>query len=406
MNQTRVITAVVLAALIGMSVWIARNTYWDWTSEVTPPRGEAAEDPYYSLVRFAQGLGLETREVPSLETLPPVNAVLIYGYSAAGTGTAERLEALEQWVAAGGRLLVPSTALFASKPLQAWSRIVSPKPAAHKAATPPTAPPKPVLTGSSTVAFVRLPDCVLYAVEAGGLDAGETLSECDAGGPLEYQGKGPPLWSLGASAGLHALRVGIGRGTLAVVDREFVYENQGLLKGDHARLLVALVPLRRGDTLWIVNTRSAEPLPRLLWRVGAPAILALLLAVAFAIWRNWPRFGPIVPVPLPARRSLAEQLRAHARFAARTGRLGALRRAAVRALEEVARRRVPGYANLSSVERARALALPGGESAELIAAALAERPDAGPRAEGAAILLLARARRALLHLSPNRRWRA
>ena len=390
MTRGRWLTGIALAALIGLGVWIARNTYWDWIDEVTPPRGAAAEDPYYSLERFARGIGVTSRQVPTLETLPPVHAVLIYGYSAEATGSTASLRALERWVEAGGRLLVPSTALFASKPLQSWSGVDPVK-------------PQPASTGSATTQIVRPSECAFYAVQADGIDTGETMSECDAGRAFAYRGTARPRWSLGASTGFHALRLAIGKGTLAVVDREFVYDNQGLLQGDHARLLVELVPLRRGDALWIVNTQSAEPLLTLLWHAAAPAILAGLMAVGLTIWRNWPRFGPALPVPPRARRSLAEQLRAHARFAARTGRLGALRRAEARALDELARRRLAGYAAATPGERARALEGASHESAMLLAAALADRPDVGARDEASAILLLERARRAVLHLSPNRR---
>jgi hypothetical protein len=392
-TQGRLLTGIVLAVLAGVGVWIARNTYWDQIDEFTPPRGAAADNPYYSLERFAQGLGVTTRQVPTVETLPPANAVLIYGFAAAGAASAERLRALEHWVEAGGRLLVPSSALYSSKSLRSWAGVVlAPRPPA----------PRPVFPIPGAARVARPPDCAVYPVEVDGLDSGKTLSECEVGGALDYKGPRTPLWSLRASNGFHALRVQIGRGTLAVIDREFIYDNQGLLKGDHARLFVALAPLRRGDLLWIVNPKSAEPLLNLLWRLAAPAILAFGLAAAFAIWRHWPRFGPAVPVTPAARRSLAEQLRAHARFAARTGRLGALRRAQVRALEDVARRRIPAYAAESPGERAQALAVATGQSAAALAMALAERPLGGAGAEGAAILLLERARRSLLHDSPTR----
>jgi len=390
MTRGRLLTGIVLAVLAGIGVWIARNTYWDQTDEFTPPRGAAAEDPYYSLERFAQGLGVKTRQVPTLEKLPPANGVLIYGFAAAGAASPERLRALEHWVEAGGRLLVPASALYSSKALRSWAAV-------SLAQQAPATRPISTIPGAASAA--RPPDCAFYSVQVDGVDSGKTLSECEVGGALEYTGPRKPVWSLRASNGFHALRVPVGRGTLAVIDREFIYDNQGLLRGDHARLLVALAPLQSGDLLWIVNPKSAEPLLHLLWRLAAPAILAFGLAAGFAIWRHWPRFGPAVPVTPAARRSLAEQLRAHARFAARTGRLSGLRRAQVRALEEAARRRIPAYAADSAGERVQALALASGQSAAALATALADQPLGGAGAEGAAILLLERARRSLLHPS-------
>jgi hypothetical protein len=391
-TRGRLLAVFVVAASIGVGVWIARNTYWDQTNEFTPPRGEAADNAYYSLERFAHGLGVTTRQVPTLETLPPAHGVLIYGFVAAGVTSPERLRALERWVEQGGRLLVPSSALYFSKALRSWAGV-------SLAEQPPATRLVPPVRSPSSVSAP--PDCAFYLVEIDGVNSGETLSECEVGGALEFKGPRPPVWSLRGPNGLHALRIPIGRGTLAVIDREFVYDNLGLLKGDHARLLVALAPLVPGATLWIVNPKSAEPLLHLLWRLGAPAILAFALAAALAVWRHWPRFGPPIPAAQNARRSLAEQLRAQARFAARTGRLGSLRRAQVRAVHELARRRLPAYPSEGSSECAQALALASGQPAAALAAALAEQSSGGADAERAAILLLERTRRSLLHQTPT-----
>ncbi len=123
------------------------------------------------------------------------------------------------------------------------------------------------------------------------------------------------------------LRVDIGKGSVAVIACECLMGNKSLLRADHARIVFDSIPLRLGDHVDILNPVSAESLPALLWRLAAAAILCALAAVGLTIWRNLPRFGRIAASPPPLRRSLAEQIRATARFAWRTRRLASLRRA-------------------------------------------------------------------------------
>ena len=145
-----------------------------------------------------------------------------------------------------------------------------------------------------------------------------------------------PAWSLSNGYGFQMLRVAIGKGSIAVIACECLMGNKSLLRGDHARIVFDSIPLRPGDHVDILNPISAENLLALLWRLAAAAIVCALAAIGLTIWRKLPRFGPIVAPPPPLRRSLAEQIRARARFAWRTRRLASLRRAECQALTESA----------------------------------------------------------------------
>jgi hypothetical protein len=120
------------------------------------------------------------------------------------------------------------------------------------------------------------------------------------------------------------------------------------------------------------------------------------------IWRNLPRFGPLAPVPIAARRSLAEQIRANARFAWRTGKLGALREAARRALDRDAARKIAAYASLDPRGRAAELGKRAGVDPAVLDAAMTDNPaDAAP-VQRAAIALLEQTRRTL-NVSPRQK---
>ena len=94
-------------------------------------------------------------------------------------------------------------------------------------------------------------------------------------------------------------------------------------------------------------------------------------------------------------RSLAEQLRAKARFAWRTRKLAALRRAQCAALESAARRRLPAYDRLDAAQRIGVLSNRSGVDASALSAALADEFRGAAEAELAAIALLETARRTL-----------
>jgi len=193
------------------------------------------------------------------------------------------------------------------------------------------------------------------------------------------------------------LRVNIGKGSIAVIACECLMGNKSLLRGDHARIVFDSIPLRRGDHVDILNPVSAESLLALLWRLAAAAIVCGLATIGLTIWRNLPRFGRIAAPPPPLRRSLAEQIRARARFAWRTRRLASLRRAECQALTQSACRRLAFYERLDAAQRIVALTARTGLGSGDLRDALSEDLDGGAESQRSAIVLLERARRLLSH---------
>ena len=93
-----------------------------------------------------------------------------------------------------------------------------------------------------------------------------------------------------------------------------------------------------------------------MWRHGAPVVVLLLGALALALWRGSPRFGPAAGSTDAARRSLAEQILGTGRFTLRFGAGRALHAAAVRSLRETAERHLSGFRPLGAEERMALLA--------------------------------------------------
>lgn len=395
MKRDRWIQAIVAFGLSALIVWVARHTYWDEVTITTPPKGEAARNPYYALTRLGEGIGIHTDMIGSLRALPPDGIVLVN--SLYDDLRHEPLESLQAWVQSGGRLIIRGSTLSGSEPLQIWSGI---RPSLHRSDS--ARPPGPEALGA---AFHPQDECRRLAVDIDGVANGQSLVLCEAL-TNGFASERVPTWSLSDSTGIQALRVSIGRGELTVIGPFSLLTNRGLPKGEHPRIFVAAAGLKHGDRIEILGPTRAEPLPLLLWRLAAPAIVFLFVAAALTIIRHLPRFGPPIPPTAPIRRSLAEQIRANARFAWRTQKLKSLRAAIRRALDEAAQRQIAGYALMGPRKRAEALAASTGIDAATINAALVADSGGSVNEHRAAITLLDACRRILINSDPNRRHHA
>ncbi len=321
----------------------------------------------------------------------PTDAVVLVSDFDADLGH-EKIESLENWVESGGRLIIGGSTLWSSKPLQQWSGIkpdtrVHPRPPAAA----PVRPREPIGPNENCAPLIEQVD---------GSPSGRSLTVCAALlSPFVSQRE--PAWMLTDISGIHVLRVVIGDGEFTVLGPLTLLRNKLLLKGDNAELLIDAAHLQRGDTLLIQSPSEGVPLPALLWRLAAPAILFLAAAVVLLILRYLPRFGPPIPVTPPIRRSLAEQIRANARFAWRTRKLGALRAAVRRSLEEAAKRQITGYASLNVRQQSDALASSTGIDAAAIGAALTADGSGNMNEHRASLTLLEICRRILIKSNPT-----
>jgi hypothetical protein len=383
MTRTRITHAIAAVLLIALGVWIAMHTYWAEVTVSGPMEGEAARNPYYSLQRFASAVGIRNQLIASINSPPPRNgALLINGIQ--DDFLHSRVESLTPWVESGGRLIITDDVLWANAALQKWSGIA---PGSH-------------LTQEQKASRARRgleedADCDPMTIKVDGVPSGEKLTLCAPASGFEFVSKRVPAWSLSSIYGMQILRVNIGRGSMTVLPGAALIGNKSLLRHDHAQIFVAATRLERGDQLYILNVGRAESLMAILWRLIAPAILFFAIAILCMIGRHLPRFGPLAPIPAAVRRSLAEQIRANAAFAWRTRKLGSLRTAVGRALDETARKRIASYGTLAM--RARVAALSGltGVDAKTLNAAMTEDAVAAAHVQRGAIAFLEHTRRTL-----------
>jgi len=384
-NASRWSQLLVALAMAAVAVWIATHTYWDYVTVDNPPQGEAVGNRYYAFEKLTQRFAIHTRQVPTLRALPAADGVLLVDDV---RGALLDMGALEKWVTAGGRLLVSPGALLSNASLRSWSGIGRAAPGSNDEDSPANAARR---------AADPEDECPPYSERLAGRETGKTLRACLGTMRVAYSSMRTPAWSLSNGYGFQMLRVNIGKGSVAVIACECLMGNRSLLRADHARIVFDSIPLRAGDHVDILNPLRAESLLALLWRLAAAAIVCALAAVGLTIWRNLPRFGPIAESPPPLRRSLAEQIRATARFAWRTRRLASLRRAERQALTQSACRRLAFYERMDAAQRIDALAARTGLESGALRVALSESPDGSAESQRTEIALLERARRQLSH---------
>ena len=391
-GNNRIALAVLMLVLVVVIAWIARRTYWDSEPIKMPLKGEAASNPFYGAEHLAELLGARTERHHFLLTAPARDSVLVITAWHWDLSAARRSQ-LERWVESGGRLVVDRTLIGTQEKFEHWSGIE--RAFVQEETTDDT-------EEDQAGRQARL-ERQRNASRCHRLDPG-AYSICDLDGLSWLRSSRKVSWSLRDELGAQVIRVAVGRGSVTVVNANpFLYRE--ILEGDHAKLFVAVTQLRRADEVHFLSEDHHPGLLILLWRQGAPAISLALALVALALWRRSVRFGPPTASPETARRSLGEQILGTGRFVLRFGNGSALHAATVRALEEAARRRIPGYETLGHDERARGIAALAGLDPDALHSAIA---FAGKRRSPEfrnAIALLEAARRKI-SIRKQRSWHA
>jgi hypothetical protein len=384
MTRPRIGNVIAAVLVVGFVIWVAENTYWAEVTVSGPLEGEAAQNPYYSIQRFASAVGIGNRLIASINSPPPRNGVLLIN-GIQDDLLHSRVESLTPWVESGGRLILTDDVIWANSAIQKWSGIA---PGSH-------------LTEEQTKSsrmrgrLEKDADCDPMTVKIGGAPSGEKLTLCAPASGFEFVSKRVPAWSLSSAYGMQILRVNMGRGSMTVIPGAALIGNRSLLRHDHAQIFVTASQLVPGDELYILNIARAERLAAMLWRLISPAIIFFAVAILCMIGRHLPRFGPLAPLPAAVRRSLAEQIRANAAFAWRTRKLNSLRTAVGRALDEMARKRIASYGALGVRARVAALCALTGVDSRSLNAAMTEDAVAGAHVQRTAIALLEHTRRTL-----------
>jgi hypothetical protein len=371
----------VLLAFAAFIYWIAAHTYWADERVPGQPHGAGLSDPFYAAERLTRELGARASE-ERVWKLPPTNAVIVTAFWNWDRSSAQRAQ-LQRWVESGGRLVAGSG--YYSSEFSDWSGIVR----------------RTAKAGNPRDLNVIQRACRLEQEDGDGpWPATATVPHrlyemCGLNGDSFLASRRAPVWQVKDAYGVQALRIRIGRGSVSVVNG-VPYTYLELLRGANASLFVAATQLHAGDDLRFLSDQTSTSLLALAWRFGAPVVVLLLAALILALWRAAPRFGPTMPSPESARRSLAEQIRGTGQFLLSVGDGQALHAATVSALFAAAPRRISAFASLSSAERVSRLAQATGFPADALASAVNYTGARRSNELRSAIALLEAARRQIL----------
>ena len=378
MRRPRIIWVVAGGLVAVLVAWVAQNTSWVDTTVPMPLKGEARDNPFYAVQRFAEALGARTAWDRAL-VAPSREAVMVLSGWHWSLSSARR-GAVERWVESGGRLVVDGT-LVGEEQFERWSGIVR---------------ERRELDEDELDEWNPDDSCGTVEERYDGAPASSTqvtaFRMCDLRPWSSLSTRRPVAWTLRDKTGIQAMRVRVGRGSVTFINAA-PFRYRSLFDGDHGRLFVAATQLRRGDEVHFLSEDDHPSLLALLWRHGAPVVVLTVSAIALLLWRGAVRFGPLAAQSSSARRSLAEQIRGTGQFALRHGSGESLHQAVVRALHEAAQRRVPGYARLADPDRAAALARLTGYEADVLTSALYNPALRRPQQLHSTIALLESARR-------------
>ena len=378
MSRRTLVWAVVGGAmLVVLGVWVAGNTYWADVTVPMPLRGEAATDPTYAAQRLVERLGAHaTRERTFV--LPPAHGVVVLSTWNWNLSPSRR-HAFEAWVESGGRLIVDAT-VDGGDEFARWSQIrfVDRPGRARRPADGHCSRFDEHVPGRGRQPFSR-PHWL-----------------CDVNGERMLNTTRAVEWAMDeASAGRQALRVRVGSGSVTVINAD-PFRYRELFEGNHAWLLAAATQLRPDDDVRFLSEGNYPSLLALMWQTGGPVVVLALTVLGLALWRNGVRSGPLAAEEPPVRRSLAEQIRGTGRFALLHDGGEPLHAAAARALDEAARRRIPGWTGLDAPGRVRALGGVTGIAPAALDAALHDSRGRSKHDLQDTLTLLAPVRRALI----------
>ena len=379
MTRTHVVTALVILVLVLLGAFVANNTYWEDQKFPMPPKGEAITNPFYVSQEFVKELGATAHRERSLLLPSPQSVVVLSVWH--WDLSEQRQAAIEQWVESGGRLVVDAMLTGDLASFEKWSGVEwdYDEDAAD--------------TFYEEHEDEDVPECM--PVEEVMPASGNSYQMCGVGFSFVTTTR-PVQWALKDSTRHQAVRVAVGKGSVTLVNVT-PFTERALFDGDHAELLVLAAQLRRGDEVVFLTEDDHPSLLALLWMYGAPAVMLSLVLVALFLWRGAARFGPTMAPPEPRRRSMAEQIRGSGYFAMKYGEGAPLHEAAVRALQEAARRRIPAYARLPRPQRITALGKATGMDGDAIVAAIDAASKRRPKELPNTLALLEMARRQLLN---------
>lgn len=397
------------ALVVALGLWLASATEWATREVWQPAKGEAADDPHFIVKQFLGRLGAKVQEQRGLATLPPEGAtMLLQAYH--WRFLPDRAAAMRAWVERGGHLVVFYD-VGDDEAFEKWLKVEyrdEPRPRRADAASSPASAgegqgddadegmPEDEDEETEGEEEPPCPPLVEPGDRPGWYGPARRYEVCSRGDSLLKTTR-PLEWWVSDLTGMRALRLKAGLGTVTLSTNWSLPQRTTLLDDEHAALFAALVQLRPGQRIWLVQDEESPGIVATLWRQAPAAVVLALIALALLLWRWGTRFAPLQADRLLARRSMAEQVRGTAAYLLRHGP-AALHRAQRRALDEAAETHLPGWHRVPAARRVALLAQHAGLPPAELDKACDPASAADPATTGRALALMEAARRRINEL--------
>lgn len=326
-------------ALLAVAAIVGAVLLWRWAfvkveHEIDlPPIGEAAYNPLYALKKTLENAGQKAQSRQRLDlaqmALAPRDTLLMLG-DGSQLGASDT-ETLLDWVSRGGHLVLAAPEFEEAKPDAQRS----------------------LLDRLGVIALDVPEPCMRFAHRGK-----ETTLFC-----------GDPRFAAANEANVVArvrdaadkgdvyARMRYGYGSADVVsDLSFLTNSRLENAANTAFARQVLQPNFGAGTVHLIYRADMPPWWRFLLERGWPVWAPLLVALFAWLWARMQRFGPLLPSPALARRSLVEHVRAAGEHALRYGRGPVLYQAVRDAFDARLRRRDPLAAALSGAPQLEAIA--------------------------------------------------
>jgi hypothetical protein len=286
-----------------------------------PPSKEVRQNPYLAAQRLLVRMGGSAQRVQvpyEVFKSENMNVLLIpAGRVSLSQGWMEQLRA---WVRAGGHVLIESEYYsFSDALLDLWKVERREKNKKSEKLVQASVP------GRDDIYRLRLsPNVSLAAPQA------QILSQDEAG--------------------VHILQLQDGAGKITVMTGMKLWTNRSIGDNDHAAFLWSLLASASTPQVIILDLQALSLTDWLLHYAWA-VLLTLAALIVVWLWSVLPRFGPVMPDPLPENRRLYDHLLASGRLLWNGGLIGRLAGYARDSAWRVVRTQVPFFSELSPTQQ-------------------------------------------------------
>ena len=354
MNRSRLVAFGLVILVLALGAWLYSNFESVTERERVGYQGEARRNFLLAAIRLYERMGKKTRTVrrpAELGELPPGSTLVLARYH---TGISPHsMERVMAWVEAGGHLIVAAEGHYSRDPILDRLEIGRSELRQRVAGEP---------------VGVRLP----HAPREMRLVIGDRV---------ELVERTPrAVFRIDDRLGAILLHYRYGAGQITALTSMSFLTNATIGEHDHAEFAWQLLQFNPTAPEIVIATRIETPsLAAALVEHAWQALVVAALLLAAWLWRIIPRFGPLIPDPLPARRRLLDHLRASGLFHWNNGDVVRLTGAAREACMHKIGRKHPAIAALPVPQRAARLAQLTGLPEDQIVLALSGQPADPPQ---------------------------